>query len=261
MSSTRTAGRRESRPTGARTARPSRTGSRRERAAGVEGDTLVADRPSVEDPSPLEGPTEPRRRRARNTRTGSADRDRSPRHRLLLASTAALAAGFFAVLLLNTIISQGAFRQHELEIQLILLAEEEEALAREVQQAEAPREVERAARKLGMVPAAAPVFLRLSDAAILGEPVPAPEPTAPVDFAGAPGIQPTPKPSPSDAASAGALDPTTGIDPALDPTTGIDPALDPATGLDTPVDPSAGPPPAEPAASPAPVVTQQGVNP
>ena len=154
---------------------------------------------------------------------------------MLLVCTATLAAGFFAVLLLNTIISQGAFRQHELEIQLILLAEKEEALARAVQQAEAPLEVEKAARKLGMVPAAAPVFLRLSDGKVLGEPVPAPEPIAPVDFAGAPGIQPTPKPTPSASAA-------TDIDPALDPATGLDPAADPV-------------------ASPAPVPTQQGVNP
>jgi hypothetical protein len=165
-------------------------------------------------------------------------RTRVPRHRMLLVCTAVLAAGFFAVLLLNTVISQGAFRQHELEIQLILLAEEEEALAREVQQAEAPREVEKAARKLGMVPAAAPVFLRLSDGKVLGEPVPAPQPTAPVDFAGAPGIQPTPTPTPTGSG------PATGVDPALDPATGIDPALDP-----------------DPAASPTPVPTQQGVNP
>jgi hypothetical protein len=252
MSSTRTAGRRDSRPTGARTARTTRTGARRERAPAADVRTPVEDRVPVEVRSPVED--RPPRRRARSSRAGVAPRDRSPRHRLLLASTAALAAGFFAVLLINTIISQGAFRQHELEIQLILLAEEEEALTRAVQQAEAPREVEKAARKLGMVPAAAPVFLNLSDATILGEPVPAPEPTAPVDFAGAPGIQPTPKPSPSAAASDAA------VDPALDPATGIDPALDPATGLDAPVDPSAGPP-ADPAASPAPVPTQQGVTP
>jgi hypothetical protein len=165
---------------------------------------------------------------------------------MLLVCTAALAAGFFAVLLLNTVISQGAFRQHELEIDLILLAEKEESLARSVQQAEAPLEVERAARKLGMVPAAAPVFLRLSDGKVLGEPVPAPAPTAPVDFAGAPGIQPTPKPSPADSA------PSTGIDPALDPATGLDPPADPPA----PADPAASPTP-----SPTPVPTQQGVNP
>ena len=163
---------------------------------------------------------------------------------MLVACTAALAAGLFAVLLLNTVISQGAFRQHELEINLILLAEKEEALARAVQLDEAPLEVEKAARKLGMVPAAAPVFLRLSDGRILGEPVPAPAPSAPVDFSGAPGIQPTPKPSPSDSAA------TTGIDPALDPATGLDPA---AT--------TAAEPAVTPAASPTPVPTQQGVNP
>jgi hypothetical protein len=179
---------------------------------------------------------------------------------MLLVCTAALAAGFLAVLLLNTVISQGAFRQHELEIELILLAEKEEALARAVQQAEAPREVEKAARTLGMVPAAAPVFLRLSDGKVLGEPVPAPEPTGPVDFAGAPGIQPTPKPSPTDSA------PATGIDPALDPATGIDPALDPATGIDpaavaTPDATPQASPGADPAVSPTPISTQQGVNP
>ena len=92
---------------------------------------------------------------------------------MLLACTAVLASGFLAVLLLNTIISQGAFRQHELEIELILLAEKEESPGQQVQLAESPLKVERAARKLGMVPAAAPVFLRLSDGTVLGEPVPA----------------------------------------------------------------------------------------
>ena len=171
--------------------------------------------------------------------------------------TAALAAGFFAVLLLNTVISQGAFRQNELEIQLILLAEKEESLARAVQLAESPIEVEKAARKLGMVPAAAPVFLSLSDGKVLGEPVPAVKEPGPISFAGAPGIQPTPKPTPSTSASA------TGL---------IDPALDPATGLDAPTDPTTGPdaqatagaePTASPAAaaSPEAVPAQQGVNP
>ncbi len=173
--------------------------------------------------------------------------------------TAALAAGFFAVLLLNTVISQGAFRQNELEIQLILLAEKEESLARAVQLAESPIEVEKAARKLGMVPAAAPVFLSLSDGKVLGEPVPAVKEPGPISFAGAPGIQPTPKPTPSTSASASA----TGL---------IDPALDPATGLDAPTDPTTSPdaqatagaePEASPAAaaSPEAVPAQQGVNP
>jgi hypothetical protein len=175
---------------------------------------------------------------------------------MLLACTAVLAAGFFAVLLLNTVISQGAFRQHELEIQLILLAEEEEALAREVQSAETPVEVERAARKLGMVPAAAPVFLQLSDGEVLGEPVPAPKPTEKVSFFGAPGVQPTPTPTPSAELSA------TAIDPALDPATGLDEVapvpVDDGAAAPAAVDPAVDS--AEPQASPAPEPSQQGVT-
>ena len=174
---------------------------------------------------------------------------------MLLACTAVLAAGFFAVLLLNTVISQGAFRQHELEIELILLAEKEEALAREVQAAETPVEVERAARKLGMVPAAAPVFLRLSDGEVLGEPVPAPRPTGKVSFFGAPRVLPTPSPTPS--AEVGATE----IDPALDPATGLDEVAPNATdGARAPAalaDPT-GQASAAPQASPAPAPTQQG---
>ena len=231
MSSTRTAGRRDSRPPGARTARTTRTTSRRA-SSSVAAPVIDPGELETEAGTPAEELGRGPRRRAGRSRAQGTSRTRVPRHRMLLVCTAVLAAGFFAVLLLNTIISQGAFRQHELEIQLILLAEKEEALARSVQQAEAPLEVEKAARKLGMVPAAAPVFLRLSDGKVLGEPVPAPAPTAPVDFAGAPGIQPTPKPSPTDGADATAVDPA--LDPAtgVDPATGIDPALDPATGLD-----------------------------
>lgn len=99
------------------------------------------------------------------------------------------------MLVLNTIISQGAFRQNELEISLIKLAEREERLVRDLQYAESPREVERAARRLGMVPAASPVFLSLSDGTVLGEPVPAEAEQEPVSFKGAPGMRLAPEPS------------------------------------------------------------------
>jgi hypothetical protein len=188
----------------------------------------------------------------RTNRTGRATRSsappRAPRHRLLLACMAVLTVGLVGVLLLNTIISQGAFRQHELEIKLILLAEKEEALARAVQLAESPIEVEKKARALGMVPAAAPVFLRLSDGKLLGEPVPAPEPTGPVDFAGAPGIQPTQAAS----ATPAAADPSTGIDPALDPSTGVVPTSAGPTSAAAPGVTQAAAPTPTAAASPAP---------
>jgi len=278
MSATRAAGRREPGADEApadppartarssRSARSSRTSARttgaaergrtsRPKARPTSGPTRTA-------PGPRNGPAEDgppdeplASRRARRTRTQGPNVLRSPRNRLLLACTAALAAGLVAVLMLNTVISQGAFRQHDLEIQLILLAEQEESLARSVQEAESPIEVERAARKLGMVPAAGPVFLRLSDGKILGDPVPAPQPTGPVSFAGAPGIQPTPKPTPTPTASTSAA--ATGIDPALDPATGLDQA---STGVDPAAEP-ADVTPAAPEASPAPAPTLQESNP
>ena len=155
MSSTRTAGRRDSRPPGARTARTTRTTSRRA-SSSVAAPVIDPGDMEIGAGRWLRILATPSRRRRRPIPSQGTPRTRVPRHRMLLVCTAALAAGFFAVLLLNTVISQGAFRQHELEIELILLAEKEEALARSVQQAEAPLEVEKAARKLGMVPAAAP---------------------------------------------------------------------------------------------------------
>ena len=271
-----------------RTSSTPRTAPRRAHAArAVGGSTATLERAEpVEAAAPVEtAPVEADavadrpRGRSGSRRNRSAQRVRAPRHRLLLACTAVLALGLIGVLLLNTIISQGAFRQHELEIDLILTAEQEESLSRAVQQAETPIEVEKKARALGMVPAAAPVFLRLSDGAILGDPVPAPAPTGPVSFKDAPGIQPTPKPRLAGAtgeedttadttadttgdatATDGATDAAT--DAAQDPSTLIDPALDPSTGL---VDPTPTPTPTPApsastvAASPAPAA--QDVNP
>jgi hypothetical protein len=276
MSATRAAGRREPSTEEAPAARPaSRSRTSRTSTRTSSRTTRTPDRgrtsrppgrhgpgPTVTAPEPQPGPAEGGStdelvagRRTRRTRSQGPNVLRSPRNRLLLACTAALAAGLVVVLMLNTVISQGAFRQHDLEIQLILLAEREESLARSVQQAESPIEVERAARKLGMVPAAAPVFLRLADGKILGEPVPAPAPTGRVGFAGAPGIQPTPRPTPSPTPS-GSLA-ATGIDRALDPATGrdqvssgVDPAAEPADAASS-----------APEASPAPAPTQQESTP
>jgi hypothetical protein len=217
---------------------------------GPAAATTLLDPPT--DPAGPEVLAEPAiRPRRRRGSTPRPPRPPAPRHRLLLACTAVLAAGLFGVLLLNTIISQGAFRQHELEVALILLSEEEEALARDVQQAEAPIEVERKARALGMVPAGAPVFLRLSDGRILGEPVPAPRPTGPVDFTDAPGLLP-----PGAARSGDEAGASTGT--AADPL--VDPALDPATGLDATPTPTPTPQPS-PTAGADPTQVGDGATP
>ena len=228
-------------------AQPSRAAESRTRAG-----TATLEREPEPTPTTDAAPADTGRRTSGRGRAARTEqRSRTPRHRLLLACTGVLALGMLAVLLLNTIISQGAFRQHELEIDLILLAEKEESLARQVQLAETPIEVEKKARELGMVPAAAPVFLRLSDGKILGEPVPAEPETTPVDFADAPGILPTPDPSASasDGATGDGADATTGVVPALDPATGLDAGAAGTTGA-TAASPSAQPS-AEPSAGAA----------
>jgi hypothetical protein len=162
---------------------------------------------------------------------------RAPRHRLLVVCTAVLATGMLCVLLLNTMISQGAFRQYELELALIHASEADDQLSRQVQLAEAPLEVERRARALGMVPAAAPVFLRLSDGAVLGDPVPAPA-QGKVSFAGAPGWQnPKPRasatPSPPAAAQpsgSAAAQPSGAATQKADPTPNGEPAAEASDG-------------------------------
>lgn len=271
MSGTRTAGRRESRTAGRRA---HAGGSRRAAVAPVDPDAtiaidLTAPPPGSQDPSRSAGAPTSSRSRAR-----VQHRARAPRHRLLLACVAVLSVGLLAVLLLKTIISQGAFRQHALEIELILLAEKEEALARAVQSAESPLSVEKAARALGMVPAGSPVFLRLEDGRILGEPVPAPSPTGPVSFKDAPGIQPTKKPkasaspaaspSPEAGVAAEAGVPSASAAPAA--TAAGVPAVGPTAATASPPEAPAATPSAaaatasDPSAVPTPAPTQSGVT-
>ncbi|MGV1005366.1 MAG: hypothetical protein ACOYEV_11510 [Candidatus Nanopelagicales bacterium] len=152
----------------------------------TEGGRLSAgERSAARSASPQRRPTSSGAgagsQRARSQSRADA-RDRAPRHRILLVSVAVIGLAMLSVLFLNAALSAGAFRQHDLEIQLILISEKEEALARKVQVDEAPLTIEKRARKLGMVPAASAVFLDLSTGKVLGEPVPAPSPTEIVTF-------------------------------------------------------------------------------
>ena len=56
----------------------------------------------------------------------------------------------------------------------------EQRIASEVAAAESTDNLVTAARAIGMVPAETPVFLRLSDQAVIGQPVPAKAPIVPV---------------------------------------------------------------------------------
>lgn len=87
-----------------------------------------------------------------------------------------LTVGLLAMLWINTTLAQGAFVLSDLQQQRATLIESEQQLSEDLSRAEAPAQVEEAARALGMVPQDVPVFLRLEDGQILGNPIPQPAP-------------------------------------------------------------------------------------
>jgi hypothetical protein len=84
-----------------------------------------------------------------------------------------LVAGMGVLLVLNTSLAQGAFELGALNSTKSHLAVQEQQLLQQVALAESPEALQHRADVLGMVPVAAPVFLRLADGAVLGDPVPA----------------------------------------------------------------------------------------
>jgi hypothetical protein len=93
---------------------------------------------------------------------------------------AILTLGLLGMLLVNTALATGAFTLSELQTKAVQLKESEQALSEQLARAESPVLLEEAARALGMVPQDVPVFLRLEDGAILGNPIPQPVPIAPI---------------------------------------------------------------------------------
>ena len=94
---------------------------------------------------------------------------------------AILTTGLLGMLWVNTALAQGAFAVSDLQQRQARLIEVEQQLRDDLARAEAPSQLEAAARALGMVPQDFPVFLRLSDGAIIGEPIPQPMPMPPAD--------------------------------------------------------------------------------
>jgi hypothetical protein len=90
--------------------------------------------------------------------------------------TGVLLTSMVATLFINVVLAQGAFELQEVQRQSRILQERQEELTQKVVAAESPAFIERRARKLGMVPAASAVFLRLADNSVIGEPVAAARP-------------------------------------------------------------------------------------
>ena len=119
--------------------------------------------------APVRTPQQPRR----NLRVVPARRPGSPRAPFVLLVVALLAGGLIGLLLLNTSMQNGAFELAELEKKAETLQSKHAQLALEVEQRSTPAALAEQASGLGMVPNANPVFLRLPDGTVVGDPVPA----------------------------------------------------------------------------------------
>ncbi|MBI1377544.1 MAG: hypothetical protein GC157_08700 [Frankiales bacterium] len=90
-----------------------------------------------------------------------------------------LLSGMVVLLVLNTSLAQGAFELSSLSKAQSDLEDQEQQLLQDVALKESPEALQRRALQLHMVPVASPVFLRLSDGAVLGVPVAAAAPPRP----------------------------------------------------------------------------------
>lgn len=117
-----------------------------------------------------------------------------------------LAAALLTLLLLNTMLAQDAFVLYRLQQQSATLADSEQQLQESVTQAEAPSALASQAAGLGMVPGGDPLFLRVPDGTVLGDPKAARVAVPPAITIRTPTPQPSssasPSPSPSMSPSA-----------------------------------------------------------
>jgi hypothetical protein len=156
-----------------------------------------------------------------------------------LAAVAVMSIGLLALLVLNTALAKGSFRAHELRVQKADLAQREQLLRTQIEDASSPVTLYKRASELGMVDAVTPVFVRLSDGKVLGVPYAAGTPLDPVTG------QPVSGEAPSTVAGPGAAapEPAQAGPPAAAP----QPSAPAATPAQTP----AGTPAETPAETPA----------
>lgn len=138
--------------------------------------------------SALQGPARARRGRGASPRRSlnlvPIAQPQTPRTPFVALVVAVIAAGLVGLLVLNTTMQKNAFELADLQERADALTTREAALRADVERLSSPGHVAEAAGDLGMVPNTNPVFLRISDAKVIGKPVPA---TAGTNL---PGIEP-----------------------------------------------------------------------
>ncbi len=116
---------------------------------------------------------------------------------------AILSGGLLALLMVNNSLAAGSFEQARLRADQVALFEQEQVLRQQVERLSSPTQVRKAARRLGMLPAATTVYFDAATGRILGVPKPAgkavggetpltgEEPLAPTDLFTEPGAEAT----------------------------------------------------------------------
>ncbi|WP_369245989.1 hypothetical protein [Streptomyces sp. R41] len=135
-------------------------------------------------------------RLARLLPVGAGQAARTP---FVLLVVLLLGGGLIGLLVLNSALSEGAFRLDDLQKDTKSLTDEEQALQRDVDAYSAPDALQRRARELGMVPGGDPAFLN-PDGTVKGVPGPAQQSSASIPMVLAPeALTPAPYPTPSPA--------------------------------------------------------------
>ncbi|SBT88725.1 Septum formation initiator [Streptomyces sp. DI166] len=144
-------------------------------------------------------------RAARLAQLFPAGPGRAARTPFVLLVVLLLGGGLIGLLVLNSALSEGAFRLDDLKRETKSLTDEEQALQRDVDAYSAPDALQRRARELGMVPGGDPAFLD-PDGTVKGVPAPAAAPArptkAPDPLVLTPEAYPTKSPTPTSTPSA-----------------------------------------------------------
>lgn len=125
--------------------------------------------PAQSVPAPRRVSNPPRQRTLRPAPESGVVRGK-PRLAYAIIAVGAVAVIVVAQLLLSIALAQGAYEIDAYQLQRAELAREEQKLAEDLDRLESPQYLAMNAEALGMVPNADPVYLRLSDGAVLGEP-------------------------------------------------------------------------------------------
>jgi hypothetical protein len=150
----------------------------------------------------------PRAAAAPRTRTADAPAPPSRLSTVLVCGVLMLAT-LMAVLLLNIALSRGSYTQAKLAQRQTLLAEQEQQLSQQLDDARAPGVLDARAKALGMVPDPDPGYLRLSDGAVLGAPTSASTPSAAPSATAASSPTPSTPSTSSTSRAGGAATPST----------------------------------------------------